>query len=233
MKAKQKGAVKKCGFISSQLLFSLHHIGKVLDDDDRCFLVVIAERIIDQDLGDLFRIKALALSEDGSAFQVIDICDDRAVGAGRLLDLFTDIVGIRRTIDEAFIERRHGTGDIIDQRCLTAAGIEDAVLAEELCDSAEGEGEEHVPFPFFIHGCLHAVDARHGACGRDEAVHETGLPADIQLFRTDVAVLGDGDDGLCTADDVMVGDLVAGVFQNGIDDVVVMGQDTGVDRYEF
>ena len=213
--------------------FLLHHIGKVLDDDDRCFLIVIAERIIDQDLGDLLRVKPLALSEDGRAFQIIDICDDRAVSSGRFLDLLTNIVGIRRTIDEAFVERRHGAGDIIDQRCLTAAGVEYAVLTKNLCDSAEDEGEEHVPFPFFIHGCLHTVDARHGARSRYEAVHETGLPADVQLFRADVAVLCDGDDGLCTADDVMVGDLVAGVFQNGIDDVVVMGEDAGVDRYEF
>lgn len=125
----------------------MHDISEVLDDDDRCLLVVIAKRVVDQDLCDLVRIEALALAKDGCSLEVIDVCNDSAVCACFLLDSFADIVRIGRAVYEALVERRHGACDIIDQGCLTAAGIEYAAFPEYFGDSAENEGEEHVPFP--------------------------------------------------------------------------------------
>lgn len=45
-----------------KILFSFHDVGEILDDHDRCFLVIIAERIINENLSDLLRIQSLALS---------------------------------------------------------------------------------------------------------------------------------------------------------------------------
>lgn len=69
----------------------MHDISEVLDDDDRCLLVVIAKRVVDQDLCDLVRIEALALAKDGCSLEVIDVCNDSAVCACFLLDSFADI----------------------------------------------------------------------------------------------------------------------------------------------
>lgn len=72
-------------FIRRSLLFAFHHIGEVLDNDDRCFLVVVAEGVVDEDFGNLFRIEALAPAEDGGPFQVVYISNDGTVGAGGFL----------------------------------------------------------------------------------------------------------------------------------------------------
>lgn len=125
----------------------MHDISEVLDDDDRCLLVVIAKRVVDQDLCDLVRIEALALAKDGCSLEVIDVCNDSAVCACFLLDSFADIVRIGRAVYEALVERRHGACDIIDQGCLTAAGIEYAAFPEYFGDSARMKEKSMFHFP--------------------------------------------------------------------------------------
>ena len=59
------------------------------------------------------------------------------------------------------------------------------------------------------------------------------IAMDIQFFRAYVAVLRDCYDRFSGADDIMVCDVSACVFLNGIHDIIMVCQDAGMNRDEF
>ena len=171
------------------------------------------------------------MAEDSRALEVVDVSDDGAVAAHALFDIFSDFIRFGRAVDDAFIKRRHGAGDIVRERCLAAFGIPYTVLADELGQEADEEPEHHLPFAFEVHRSLHAIEAGHTAFARDEAAHEAGLPRRRQFFRTGIAALGNGDDAFGRADQIVRADDIFCIFFNDVDNIIFIRKDSRFYRY--
>ena len=106
---------------------------------------ICGEEQDDEDFGNLFRIETLAPAEDSGPFQVVYISNDGTVGAGGFFNFFAHIVCVGGTVNQAFVERRHSAGYVVDEGSLAAAGVEYAVFTEATAPRAKEKSIFHLP----------------------------------------------------------------------------------------
>ena len=70
------------------------------------------------------------MAEDGRALQVVDVGDTGTVAAQALLNLFCYLIRFSRSVDDAFVKRRHRARNVVRQGSLAAQLVPNAVFTD-------------------------------------------------------------------------------------------------------
>ena len=205
------------------------------DDAHGGLLVVLAQGVVLQDLDVQVAVHAGIGGAQDLALQVVDVNDDDPV-AQLLGALLGDLVGVLGTQNDVVVVGRNGVvAGAVDGTGLVAGhGVEPALLLEDLlADDGNGGGEEDPGSADLLQSHLHGLGhAQADAVGglSDVVAQPHGQLPGMDVGQGDGAALGAGDALLGNEQDViLVGHDGSAVLVGDLDDVVVLGDQVGLD----